>query len=195
MVDEITQHFPKEKFQSMIPRNVRLSEAPSYGLTILEHEARSPGALAYKALAEEVIERATVDGGGTCLSRRLVLGAGWMRSFPDRGERRPMWPMDMRAVRLPRQRDLDETRLRLRGLSDVLSTPSSATSSSRVSPVEASDDLLRAGRLDPASIGLLQPLLVSLSRATTSRGRATNSSPVSVAGGPRAWRAWMSSRW
>jgi len=59
VVDEITQHFPKEKFQSMIPRNVRLSEAPSYGLTILEHEARSPGALAYKALAEEVIERAT----------------------------------------------------------------------------------------------------------------------------------------
>jgi chromosome partitioning protein len=58
VVDEITQHFPKEKFQSMIPRNVRLSEAPSYGLTILEHEARSPGALAYKALAEEVIERA-----------------------------------------------------------------------------------------------------------------------------------------
>jgi chromosome partitioning protein len=58
VVDEISQHFPKEKFQCMIPRNVRLSEAPSYGLTILEHEARSPGALAYKALAEEVIERA-----------------------------------------------------------------------------------------------------------------------------------------
>jgi chromosome partitioning protein len=58
VVDEITQHFPKEKFQSMIPRNVRLSEAPSYGLTILEHEARSPGATAYKALAEEVISRA-----------------------------------------------------------------------------------------------------------------------------------------
>ncbi|HEX9067616.1 MAG TPA: AAA family ATPase [Ktedonobacterales bacterium] len=59
VVAEIDQHFAREKFQSMIPRNVRLSEAPSYGLTILEHEARSPGALAYKALAEEVIERAT----------------------------------------------------------------------------------------------------------------------------------------
>jgi chromosome partitioning protein len=58
VVDEITQHFPKEKFQCMIPRNSRLSEAPMYGLTILEHEARSPGALAYKALAEEVMERA-----------------------------------------------------------------------------------------------------------------------------------------
>jgi chromosome partitioning protein len=59
VVAEIDQHFSRERFQSMIPRNVRLSEAPSYGLTILEHEARSPGALAYKALAEEVIERAT----------------------------------------------------------------------------------------------------------------------------------------
>jgi chromosome partitioning protein len=59
VVDEITQHFPKEKFQSMIPRNMRLQEAPSYGLTILEHEPRSPGALAYRALAEEVIARAT----------------------------------------------------------------------------------------------------------------------------------------
>jgi hypothetical protein len=58
VVDEVTQHFPKERFQSMVPNNMRLSEAPMYGLTILEHEARSPGALAYKALAEEVIERA-----------------------------------------------------------------------------------------------------------------------------------------
>src|SRR5487761_1399547 len=58
VVDEITQHFPKEKFQTLIPRNVRLSEAPSFGLTILEHDPRSPGALAYKNLAEEVIARA-----------------------------------------------------------------------------------------------------------------------------------------
>ena len=58
VVDEITQHFPQEKFQTLIPRNVRLSEAPSFGLTILEHDPRSPGALAYKSLAEEVIARA-----------------------------------------------------------------------------------------------------------------------------------------
>jgi len=62
VVDEITQHFPKEKFQTLVPRNVRLSEAPSYGLTILEHDARSPGALAYKQLAEEVIARADALG-------------------------------------------------------------------------------------------------------------------------------------
>ncbi len=63
VVDEISQHFPKERFQTIIPRNVRLSEAPSFGLTVLEHDGRSPGALAYKQLAEEVIERAAVMEG------------------------------------------------------------------------------------------------------------------------------------
>ena len=57
VVREISEHFPKEKFDTIIPRNVRLSEAPSFGKDILEHDPRSPGALAYKQLAEEVIAR------------------------------------------------------------------------------------------------------------------------------------------
>jgi chromosome partitioning protein len=61
VVREVRGHFAKEAFTTMIPRNVRLSEAPSYGLTILEHDARSPGALAYKELAEEVIARAEAE--------------------------------------------------------------------------------------------------------------------------------------
>jgi chromosome partitioning protein len=60
VVREISEHFPKERFTTVIPRNVRLSEAPSFGATILEHDPRSPGALAYKNLAEEVIGRAAV---------------------------------------------------------------------------------------------------------------------------------------
>ena len=62
VVREISEHFPKEKFDTIIPRNVRLSEAPSFGKTILEHDPRSPGALAYKQLAEEVIARAATLG-------------------------------------------------------------------------------------------------------------------------------------
>ena len=58
VVKEISEHFPKEKFNTIIPRSVRLAEAPSFGQTILEHDPRSPGALAYKQLAEEVIARA-----------------------------------------------------------------------------------------------------------------------------------------
>jgi cellulose biosynthesis protein BcsQ len=55
---EIQENFPHETFNTLIPRNVRLAEAPSYGQTILDMEARSPGALAYRQLAEEVIARA-----------------------------------------------------------------------------------------------------------------------------------------
>jgi chromosome partitioning protein len=61
VVKEVRDHFSAQVFSTLIPRNVRLSEAPSYGLTILQHDPRSPGALAYKGLAEEVIQRAEVE--------------------------------------------------------------------------------------------------------------------------------------
>ncbi|HEV2461987.1 MAG TPA: AAA family ATPase [Ktedonobacterales bacterium] len=62
VVQEISEHFPKERFTTVIPRDLRLAEAPSYGVTILEHDPGSPGALAYKLLAEEVVARATALG-------------------------------------------------------------------------------------------------------------------------------------
>jgi chromosome partitioning protein len=46
VVRAISEHFPKERFTTVIPRNVRLSEARYFGATILEHDPRSPGALA-----------------------------------------------------------------------------------------------------------------------------------------------------
>ena len=58
VLSEISEHFPKEKFDTIIPRNLRLAEVPSFGIDILEHDPRSPSALAYKRLAEEVIARA-----------------------------------------------------------------------------------------------------------------------------------------
>jgi len=57
IVREVRTHFPKETFQTIINRNVRLSEAPSFGQAILDYDASSPGALAYRALAEEVLAR------------------------------------------------------------------------------------------------------------------------------------------
>lgn len=53
---EIRKFFPGRVFETEIPRNVRLSEAPSYGKPILSHEPWSKGARAYKALAAEVAE-------------------------------------------------------------------------------------------------------------------------------------------
>ncbi|HET9493620.1 MAG TPA: ParA family protein [Chloroflexia bacterium] len=58
VVQEVRSHFPREVFNTLIPRSVRLSEAPSYGLTILEYDPTSRGALAYASLASEVVARA-----------------------------------------------------------------------------------------------------------------------------------------
>ena len=57
VVAEVRQHFPNEIFDSIIPRNVRLSEAPSYGQPVSVYAPGSPGALAYQSLANEVLAR------------------------------------------------------------------------------------------------------------------------------------------
>lgn len=54
---EIEQYFGDKTFKTIIPRNVRLAEAPSYGRTIYEHDRWSKGARAYKALSKEVRQR------------------------------------------------------------------------------------------------------------------------------------------
>lgn len=51
---ELKNHFPNKLFQTMIPRNVRLAEAPSYGQPVLIYDPRSRGAEAYQALAQEL---------------------------------------------------------------------------------------------------------------------------------------------
>jgi chromosome partitioning protein len=56
VVAEVRKHFPGRVFKSIIPRSVRLAEAPSHGVPISAFAAASTGALAYKALAEELIK-------------------------------------------------------------------------------------------------------------------------------------------
>lgn len=57
VVTEIKNHFNDKVFNAIIPRNVRLSEAPSHGQSIFEYDSKSIGALRYLELAKEVIER------------------------------------------------------------------------------------------------------------------------------------------
>jgi chromosome partitioning protein len=59
VLKEIESHFGEKLFKAVIPRNVRLAEAPSYGKSIADHDKWSKGARAYKALAKEVISRTT----------------------------------------------------------------------------------------------------------------------------------------
>ncbi|MFM7066174.1 MAG: ParA family protein, partial [Gammaproteobacteria bacterium] len=54
---QLIQHFGDKVFRTVIPRNVRLAEAPSYGVPALYHDKESRGALAYLALAGEMIRR------------------------------------------------------------------------------------------------------------------------------------------
>jgi chromosome partitioning protein len=54
---EVARHFGNKLFTVVIPRNVRLAEAPSFGKTIFEHDKWSKGARAYKNLADEVAKR------------------------------------------------------------------------------------------------------------------------------------------
>lgn len=54
--DEIKNHFPDKVYQTVIPRNVRLSEAPSYGQPILKYDITSSGAEAYFSLAREFLK-------------------------------------------------------------------------------------------------------------------------------------------
>lgn len=57
VVDEVKSHFRKEVYRTIIPRNVRLSEAPSYGKPIALYDSRSKGAEVYRDFAREVLKR------------------------------------------------------------------------------------------------------------------------------------------
>jgi len=57
VVDEVKQHLPEKIFKTLIPRTVRLSEAPSFGKPIFTYDPSGPGAVAYRALSHEIIKR------------------------------------------------------------------------------------------------------------------------------------------
>ena len=58
---EVRTHFPDETLETTVPRSVRVSEAPSFGQTVMTHDAHSPGAVAYLAVASDIASR---DPGG-----------------------------------------------------------------------------------------------------------------------------------
>jgi chromosome partitioning protein len=57
VVDEVRNHLGDLVFKTIIPRNIRLSESPSFGLPVIAHDAESKGAISYLNLAEEIIEK------------------------------------------------------------------------------------------------------------------------------------------
>lgn len=57
VVEEVKKYFTSKVFKTIIPRNIRLAEAPSHGLSIFDYDNKSKGADAYKKLANELIKR------------------------------------------------------------------------------------------------------------------------------------------
>ena len=57
VVDEVREHFPAETLRTVIPRSVRISEAPSYGQSVITYDANSPGSLSYREAAAEIAKR------------------------------------------------------------------------------------------------------------------------------------------
>ena len=56
VVEEVKKYFREKVHKTIIPRNIRLSEAPSYGKSIIDYDLKSKGAEVYLALAEEVMD-------------------------------------------------------------------------------------------------------------------------------------------
>jgi chromosome partitioning protein len=75
VVKQVTAYFKNAVFSTIIPRNVRLSEAPSHGLPISMYDPHCSGAKAYHSLAREIIKRALIQNLGTPLQRRSDNGA------------------------------------------------------------------------------------------------------------------------
>jgi chromosome partitioning protein len=69
---EVRRHLGQTVFKTVVPRSVRLAEAPSYGRPIARYSPESRGAQAYRALAEEVLERARAAKGDTGVAVQAV---------------------------------------------------------------------------------------------------------------------------
>src|SRR4029079_6780986 len=72
VVAEVREHFGERVYQTVIPRTVRLSEAPSFGKSILEYDPRGSGAEAYLALSAEFLKRHAAPANARGLSRTPV---------------------------------------------------------------------------------------------------------------------------
>ena len=62
---QLEQHFGERVYRTLIPRNIRLAEAPSHGLPTMHYDKTSSGALAYLALAGELVRRDRAPGAAT----------------------------------------------------------------------------------------------------------------------------------
>ena len=61
VVEDVRTHFSNMVFDTIIPRNIKLSEAPSFGVPVIAHDAASTGAISYLNLGSEILKKNTVE--------------------------------------------------------------------------------------------------------------------------------------
>jgi hypothetical protein len=85
VVDEVRGHFPDLFLHTVIPRTIRLGEAPSYGQSILRYDPGGRGAAAYRSLAEEIEARLNAASGAAAAGATdaAVAGDGEARARPS----------------------------------------------------------------------------------------------------------------
>ncbi|MDD7428543.1 MAG: AAA family ATPase [Oscillospiraceae bacterium] len=72
VADEVRKHFPKKTFDTVIPKNVRLSEAPSYGMPVYYYDKASKGSEAYEDLAIEILARHGITASPTRAKKETI---------------------------------------------------------------------------------------------------------------------------
>jgi chromosome partitioning protein len=77
VVQEVVTHYGAKVFETLIPRNIRLAEAPSFGKPVIFHDANCTGAVAYRQLAREFLQRRHPEQA----DERLALGTALRRVF------------------------------------------------------------------------------------------------------------------
>jgi chromosome partitioning protein len=85
VVEEVRRYFPHRIFGTIVPRSIRLAEAPSYGQAIAEYDGESRGAQAYRSVVEELLSRLrlpSVDGVNGSLSRVAPAEAAGVLATP-----------------------------------------------------------------------------------------------------------------
>lgn len=85
VAEEVREHFPDDVFMTVIPRNVRLSESPSYGMPVAHYDATSKGAQAYLDLAEELMPRDPHDAAEHTTNEEVAHGVTTQGSGPGPG--------------------------------------------------------------------------------------------------------------
>ena len=87
---ELRKHLHEQVFDTVIPRSVRVAEAPSHGVPVLAHAPQSRGAVAYRALAAELEARAGGGGAGR-MSAQRGMGRGLAAILPESGPGLPAY--------------------------------------------------------------------------------------------------------